>query len=41
MTIHIPRGVLIAGGAACCLAIFGLIVRQAPELLRYAKIEGM
>ena len=41
MTIHIPRALLIAGAVACCLAVVGLLARQAPELTRYAKIEGM
>lgn len=41
MTIHIPRSVVISAAIFCCLAAVGLMVRQAPEFTRYAKIEGM
>jgi hypothetical protein len=41
MTIHIPRPLLISGIVACCLVFAGLVMKQAPELARYAKIEGM
>jgi hypothetical protein len=41
MNVHIPRGLMIAAGLLCCAAIAALLVKQAPELTRYAKLEGM
>ncbi len=41
MNIYIPRGLLIAGAVLCCAAVAAMFVRQVPELMRYAKLEGM
>jgi hypothetical protein len=41
MNIYIPRSLIIAAGVLCCAAFVALVVKQAPELTRYVKLEGM
>lgn len=41
MTIHIPRSIVFLGGVAFTVALVGMMMKQAPEMLRYLKIEGM
>jgi hypothetical protein len=41
MTIRIPRTIVVSTIIMACFAIASMIVRQAPEYARYAKIEGM
>jgi UDP-N-acetyl-D-mannosaminuronic acid transferase (WecB/TagA/CpsF family) len=41
MTIRIPNEVAIGVGALFVLAFAFYAVKQAPEMMRYLKIEGM
>jgi len=41
MTIHIPRPWAIALGGLFGLPILWLILQELPDLVRYAKFEGV
>jgi hypothetical protein len=41
MTIRIPQGVAIAGGVLFGLLSLAAAVKEAPEIWRYLKVEGM
>lgn len=41
MTIRIPNEVAISIGALFVIAFAVYAVKQAPEMIRYMKIEGM
>jgi hypothetical protein len=41
MTIYIPRKVGIPLLVLLALATLGMLVKETPDLWRYAKMEGM
>jgi hypothetical protein len=41
VTIYIPRKIGIPLLGLLALAILGMLVKEAPDLWRYAKMEGM
>ncbi len=41
MTIQIPRKVAFPLLAGLGVALVGMLVKETPDLWRYAKIEGM
>ena len=41
MTIHIPKPIAIPLLVALVAALVALIAKEAPDLWRYAKFEGM
>ncbi len=41
MTVHIPKPIAIALAAIFGAALIAFLIEEAPDVVRYAKFEGM